>query len=123
MSCFFNNCNAQEHNVKSCYVAAKIYFRKVYRKVTYFICPSCKNLSIGTFDDFLIVHKSHLETFNDKKDVVFDIGKFLFPIIIVLLVSRFGKAELASEYYSCSSPDRRYSLQEDVIETETRGHS
>ena len=86
MSCLFTNCNALVHNASSCYDAAIIYFCKMYRKVTYFVCPSCKTLSMGTFEDFLAIHKGHLETFTKRKDVVFDIGKLLFPITIVLLV-------------------------------------
>ena len=85
MSCLFINCNARVHNGSNCYDAATIYFRKVYRTVTYFVCPICKTLSMGTFDDFLDVHKCHLETFKDRKDFVFAIGKLLFPFIIVFI--------------------------------------
>ena len=75
MSCLFKNCNARVHNVSSCYDAAMFYYRKLYRKVTYFVCPGCKTLSMGKFEDFLALHKGHLVAFDDRKDFVFAIGK------------------------------------------------
>ena len=71
-------CSAITHSEKNCLNTAIKNYQKVFKGQSYFVCPECETVTIGTFDEFRAQHPDHLIGFSEKKDVVFKIGKFYY---------------------------------------------
>lgn len=87
MNCrLYKNCVATKHdNQVECHAKMTIYFRYIYKKVTYFVCPVCASSQPTTYMLFYVQHRHHLVSFHaeTKKSIVMRTMKSNYILFIL----------------------------------------